>query len=115
MLLKGLEFPHSTSQAEKSLLRKSLNFSIPPKKLNHADYFVNFELFYRDIHKLQVLSTEDLDFIKTKNKDIALSSFRTYNNVSQHLSEGEFDALKNQSETFKTNKSLFKNLAKVIL
>ena len=91
---------------EKSLLRKGLNFSIPPKKLNHADYLFNFELFYRDICNLQVFSTEDFDFIKTKTKDIALSSFRTYNNnVTQHLSKGEFNALKN----LKTNKSSLKN------
>ena len=86
-------------EAEKSLLQKGLNFSILPKKVNHADYLVKFELFYRGIHNLQVLSTEDLDFIKTKTKDIALSSFRTYNNnVPQHLSKGEFDALKNLSQ-----------------
>ena len=65
------------SEVEKSLLLKGLNFSIPPKKLNHADYLVNFELFYRDIRNLEVLSGEDLDFIKTKTKDIAVSSFRT--------------------------------------
>ena len=39
--------------------------------------------------------------------DIALSSFRTFSNkVPQHLSKGEFDALKN----LKTNKSSFKKL-----
>ena len=53
-------------------------------------------MFYRDIRNLLVLSAEDLDFIKTKTKDIALSSFRTYNdNVPRHL---EFDALKNLSQ-----------------
>ena len=84
---------------EKSLLQKSLNFSTPPKKLNHADYLVNFELFYRDIRNLQFLPTEDLDFLKIKNKDVALSSFRTYNdNVSQHLSKEESDALKYLSQ-----------------
>ena len=56
-------------------------------------------MFYRDIRNPQVLSAEDLDFIKTKTKDIALSTFRTYNNnVPQHLSKGEFDALKNLSQ-----------------
>ena len=84
---------------EKSLLQKGLNFSTPPKKLNHADYLVNFELFYRDIRNLQALSTEDLDLLKIKNKDIALSSFRTYNNnVSHHLSKEESDALKYLSQ-----------------
>ena len=69
------------SEVEKSLLMKSLNFSIPPEKLNHADYLVNFELFYTDIRNLRVLSVEDLDFKKTKLKDIALSSFCTYNST----------------------------------
>ena len=74
----------------------------------HADYFVNFELSYRDIRNLQVFSTEDLDFTKTKSKDITLSSFRTYDsNVPQHLSKGKFD--------LKTNKSSFKNLTKAVL
>ena len=101
------------SEAEKSLLLKGLHFNIPLKKFNHADYLVDFELFYRDIRNLQVLSAEDLDFIKNKTKDIALSSFRTYNNnVSQLLSKGEFDALKNISP----NKQIvIQNLTKVIL
>ena len=39
-----------------------------------------------------VLYAEELDFIKTKTKDIALSSFRTFNNnVPQHPSTGKFD------------------------
>ena len=89
------------SEAEKSLLQKGLNLTIRPKKLNHADYLVNLELFYGDICNLQVLSREDLDFTKTKSKDMALFSFCTYNNnVPQHL---------------KTNKSSFKNLTKIIL
>ena len=82
-------------EAEKSVLWKDLNFSIPPKKLNHPRYLSISESFYRDLRNLRVLSKEDLDFIKTKTKDITLSSFRIYNdNVPQHLSKGEFDALK---------------------
>ena len=54
---------------------KGLNFTILPKKLNHADDQVNFELFYRDIRNLEVLSADDLDFTKTRTKDIAVSSF----------------------------------------
>ena len=68
----------SLSDAEKSLLVKGLRFSLPPKKLNYADYLVNFELFYRSIRNLDVLSNGDLDFVKTKIKDAALSSFRFY-------------------------------------
>ena len=84
---------------EKSLLQKGLNFSIPPKNLNQVDYLVNFELFYKDIPNRQVLSAEDLDFINSKTKDIALPSFCTYNNnMPQHLSKGDFDALKNMDQ-----------------
>ena len=60
-------------------------------------------MFYRDIRNLQVLSAEDLHFIKTKTKNIALSSFCTYNNnVPQLLSKGEFDALKTLSQNKQT-------------
>ena len=92
------------SEAEKSLLLKGLNLSISPKKLNHANHLVSFELVYRDICNLQVLSAEDLDFIKTKPKYIALSSFRIYNNnVPQHLSKVELDALIIYHETDKSS------------
>ena len=70
----------------------------PPKKLNYANYIVNFELFCRYIFNLEVLSVEDLDFIKTKPNDIALSPFRSYSsNLPQYLSKGEFYTLKNLS------------------
>ena len=65
------------SESERSLLLKVINFSIRLENLNHADYLVSFELFYRDIRSLEVLSAKDLDFIKTKTKDIALSLFIT--------------------------------------
>ena len=96
---------YALSDVEDSLLWKGVNFSIPPKKLHHSHYFVNFQLFYRDICNLQVLSTGDLDFIKTKTKDIALFSFRIYNNnVPQHLSKGGFDALKISKQTIRHSK-----------
>ena len=64
---------------------------------------------------LQVLSADDLDFIKTKTKDIALSSFSGYNNnAPQHLSKEVFNALK-KVFNLEINKSAFKILAKVIL
>ena len=59
----------------KSLLTKGLNFSIPCKKLDYADYLVQFELFFRDIRNLDILSNEDLDFVKAKTKEAALSSY----------------------------------------
>ena len=60
---------------------------------------VNFELFYRSIRNVDVLSNGDLDFVKTKIKDAALSSFRFYNaNVPQHLSDEELKALEKLSK-----------------
>ena len=44
------------------------NFSLPPKYLDFGDYLVNFELFYRNIRDLSILSNEDLDFVKTSKK-----------------------------------------------
>ena len=53
-------------------------------------------MFYRNIRDLGILSDEDLDFVKTRTKEAALSSYRNYNNnVPQHLSEEEFLALQN--------------------
>ena len=87
------------SDIEKKLLAKGLNFCLPPKQLKYADYLVHFELFYRDIRNLEILSNEDLDFVKTKTKETALSSFRQYNkNPQQNLSKEELAALTNLSK-----------------
>ena len=78
------------SDCEKGLLAKGLDFSLPPKYLDHADYLVNFELLYRNIHNLGIL------FKKTRPKEAALSPYRNYNNnVPQHLSKEDFLALQN--------------------
>ena len=68
------------------------------KKLKYADYLLNFELFFRDICKLDILSNKNLEFLKTKIKDVALSTLRYFNlNVPQHLSDNEFQALEDFS------------------
>ena len=87
------------SDIEKKLLAKGLNFCLTPKKLNYADCLVHFELFYRDICNLEILFNEDLDFVKTKAKETALSSFRQYNkNPQQNISKEELAALANLSK-----------------
>ena len=60
-----------------------MNFCLALKQLNYADYLVHFELFYRNIRNLEVLPNEDLDFVKTKTKEAALSSFRQYKKSPQ--------------------------------
>ena len=84
---------------ERSLLTKSFNISISCKKLDYSDYLVNFELFFKDMRNLDILSNEDLDFVKAKYKEETLSPYRTYNNnVPQNLSNNEFIALQNLSK-----------------
>ena len=59
---------YELSDCEKRLLAKGLNFSLPPKYLDYADYLVNFKLFYRNMRNLGILSNEDLDFVKQEQK-----------------------------------------------
>ena len=83
----------------KSLLVKKLRFSLPTKKLKYADYVTNFEMFYRSIQNLNVLSNGNLDFVKTKLKDATLKSFCFYNkNVPQNLSDEGLRALEKISK-----------------
>ena len=64
--------------------------------MDYADYLVTFELFYRNICNLGILSNQDLDFVKTRTKETVPSSYRNYNNnVPQHLSKEQFVTLQN--------------------
>ena len=64
--------------------------------MDYTDYLVNFELLYRNIRNLGILSNEDLGFVKTRTKEAALSSFQNYNNnVPRNFFKEEFLALKN--------------------
>ena len=86
------------SNCEKSLLTEDLNLIIPCKTLDYADYLALFELFFRDKRNLDILPNKDLDFVKAKTKEAALSSYRSYNNnIPQNLSKEEFIALQNLS------------------
>ena len=40
---------HILTEAEKPVLCRALQFALPPKTLEYADYMVSFELLYRDI------------------------------------------------------------------
>ena len=84
----------SLSDTEKSLVVRGFRFSLPPMKLNYADYLTNSELFYRSRRNLDILSNGDLEFVKTKIKDPALSSFHFHNaTVPQYLSDEVLQAL----------------------
>ena len=86
---------HVLTENEKSLLYKGLNFAIPPKTLEYADYLLPFELLYRDIHNLDI-TNEKKEVLKTKIKDCAFSSFNSYNENGAPLNSTpeEFTALK---------------------
>ena len=92
-------YKYELSHPEKKLFAKGLNFCRAPKQLNYTDYLVHFELFYRNIRNLKVLCSEDLDFVKTKTKEAALSSYRQYSkSPQQNLSKGELEALASLSK-----------------
>ena len=80
---------HVLNTTEKSLLSKGLNFAIPPKNINYADYMIPFELLYRDVDSLEV---SNLD------KQLRHSAFSSYKDTSKsfekNLPKAEFDALK---------------------
>ena len=81
------------------ILNFGLNFSLPLKHLDYVEYLLDFDLFYRNIRNLGILSNENLDFVKTRTKEATLSSYRNYNNnVPQHLSKEEFLALQSLRE-----------------
>ena len=69
----------SLTAAEKSLLVKSLSFSLPIKQLSYSHYLINFEWFYGNIDNLKILSGDNLNFTESRIKDTALTSFRNCN------------------------------------
>ena len=86
---------YTLSDDEKSLLAKGLNFALPPRKLNFADYMTPFEFLYKSVKDSDV-TRHDLDILKVDLKKTAFSSFKRYNFLKElNLSHPEFQALKN--------------------
>ena len=85
---------HVLNTTEKSLLSKGLNFAIPSKNINYADYMIPFELLYRDVDSLEV-SNLDKEFIKSRLRDSTFSSYMdTSKTFEKNLLKAEFEALK---------------------
>ena len=79
-----------TAILKSSLLVKGFSFSLPAKQFSYSDHLINFELCYRNIDNLKILSGDNLDLIKTRIKDINSMSFCNYEaNLLQHLFSGE--------------------------
>lgn len=87
------------SKLQMTVLAKGLNYSLAPSKVKYADYLLPFELLHRDISSLPVING-DSESVKTRLKDIALSSFYNYNGnpTPQNLTRAETLALKSLRE-----------------
>ena len=85
------------SDIEKTVLAKGLNFALPPKKLNYADYLTPYEFVFRDIKKLSV-DDSILERIKIDMKKICFSSFENFKFKDElNITPDELKALKDLS------------------
>ena len=66
---------YQLSDTEKLLSCKSFSFSIPPKHLKFEKYLLPFELLYQHVYD-SVNKDEPLLHLKSKTKDVGLSSYR---------------------------------------
>ena len=85
------------SDIEKTVLAKGLNFALPPKKLNYADYLTPYELLFGDIKELSV-DDSILERVKVAMKKICLSSFENFKFKDElNITPDELKALKHLS------------------
>ena len=85
------------SDIDKTVLAKGLNFALPPKKLNYADYLTPCEFLFRDINELSV-DDSILDRVKVDMKKICLSSFENFKFKDElNITPDELKALKDLS------------------
>ena len=89
---------YNLNQTEISLLHEGLNFSLPPQKLEFENHLPPFELLYRDVINDERKDDDVLMHLKSKTKDVGLSSFRLYNkkgHLLENLTEDEYETLLN--------------------
>ena len=71
-----------------------MNFAIPAKNVNYADYLLPFELLFRDIDLCEI-SSYDKEFIRSRSRDCAFTSFRDSGKIHENnLSKEEHLDLK---------------------
>ena len=70
------------TDAEKTLLARGLNFSLPPRRPRFCDFLAPFEKLYGILKKEPIAKNPingfDEELIKTRIKDIALMGYKTY-------------------------------------
>ena len=85
------------SDIEKTILAKGLNFALPPKRLNCADYLTPHELLFRDTKELSV-DDNILERVKIDMKKICFSSFENFKFKDElNITPDELKALKDLS------------------
>ena len=80
----------------RNILSKGLRFAIPPRPIDYSDYLAEYELLYRSTTDLS-MTLEDRERFKAKLKDIALSSYKLFNDnckYENNLSSEELSSLK---------------------
>ena len=88
---------YQLSHIEKTVLAKGLNFALPPKKLNYADYLTPYELLFRDIKELSV-DDSILERVKVDMNKVCLSLFENFKfKVEVNITSDEIKSLKNLS------------------
>ena len=96
---------YDLAQTEISLLLKGLNFSLPPQKLKFENHLLPLELLYRDVINDKRKDDDALMHLKSKIKDVGLSSVRLYNKKDhrfENLTEDKYEAFLN----LKSNKNI---------
>ena len=84
------------TEAEKTVLARGLRFCLPPKDVDKYDVKCSFELFYRDLVKLNVpLTSENQDRLRNQLKNISYNYIYSYDFSKQKniLSKNEWRAL----------------------
>ena len=87
---------HKLTSSEKHILSKGLRFAIPPRQIDYSDYLAEYELLYRSTTDLS-MTLEDRECFKAKLKDIALSSYKLFNDnckYENNLSSEKLSSLK---------------------
>ena len=85
---------YQLSDIEKTVLAKGLNFALPRKKLNYADYLTPYEILFRDLKELSV-DDSILEIVKVDMKKICLSSFENFKFKDElNITPDELKALK---------------------
>ena len=85
---------HNLTEVEKIVLCKGLQFALPPRNLEYADYMVSFELVFRDIATTNLSNIQN-ETIKSKLPDTAFSSLTSLdkNKPKNKLTKAELHAL----------------------